>query len=306
MQAMILAAGFGTRLKPYSLIKPKPLFPVLNTPLLVAVVRRLQNAGFTSITVNCHHLSSQIIAALEDFHGVIIQEEPEILGTGGSLRQAMDHLSDEPLLVTNGDIYHTIDCADVYEKHRRSDSHATMVLHDCPRFNTVLVSERRVLGFRSMTAKNQLAFTGIQVVDPVLLSGIAPGRYSCIIDHYRKCINEGVALNYELIKDCMWTDMGTPEDYLGLHAALLNGTMEAWPELEALGTGSVLIDGKCSFGAGSVIEEWGCVGNAVIENDVTISRSVIWDGAHVSANTRVSDCIVMPRRKCTHRKVPLI
>ena len=86
MQAMILAAGFGTRLLPYTKYRPKPLFPVLNTPLLVAAVRRLKKFGFSRIVVNCHHLGEQISAALDDIDGVRIQYEETILGTGGGLR----------------------------------------------------------------------------------------------------------------------------------------------------------------------------------------------------------------------------
>ncbi len=105
MQAMILAAGFGTRLQPYSLIRPKPLFPVLNRPLLLATIDRLKNAGFSLIVVNCHHLRQQIVSAVKDIPGVIVQEEPLILGTGGGLALAARNLNNEPLLVTNGDMF---------------------------------------------------------------------------------------------------------------------------------------------------------------------------------------------------------
>ncbi|NNK15095.1 MAG: NTP transferase domain-containing protein, partial [Desulfofustis sp.] len=75
MQAMILAAGFGTRLLPYTKYLPKPLFPVLNTPLLLAAVKRLKNSGFSKIIVNCHHLGEQIVTCLRDIPGVSVQQE---------------------------------------------------------------------------------------------------------------------------------------------------------------------------------------------------------------------------------------
>ncbi len=109
MQAMILAAGFGTRLQPYSNLRPKPLFPLLNTPLLLLTIQRLQDAGFDHIVVNCHHLKDQIRSLLAGIPGVFLQEETMIMGTGGGLRLAIDLLKDEPLLVSNGDIYHTVD-----------------------------------------------------------------------------------------------------------------------------------------------------------------------------------------------------
>ncbi len=90
MQAMILAAGFGTRLLPHTLLRPKPLFPLLNHPLLLLTIRRLQHAGCDHIVVNCHHLRAQIVAALAGLPGVTVLEEETILGTGGGLRGALD------------------------------------------------------------------------------------------------------------------------------------------------------------------------------------------------------------------------
>ena len=117
---MILAAGLGTRLLPHTLIRPKPLFPVLNQPLLLATIRRLQNLGFDHIVVNCHHLRQQVATALNGIAGVILQEEEVILGTGGGLRRALNLFRDEPLLVSNGDIYHTIDFLRLYNEHKKS------------------------------------------------------------------------------------------------------------------------------------------------------------------------------------------
>lgn len=120
MQAMILAAGFGTRLLPYTLSRPKPLFPILNQPLLLLTIRRLQQAGCDHIVVNCHHLREQIVAALHGIPGVVVQEEVVILGTGGGLRKARALFRDEPVLVTNGDIYHTVDYRRLYRHHQET------------------------------------------------------------------------------------------------------------------------------------------------------------------------------------------
>ncbi len=89
MQAMILAAGLGTRLLPHTSIRPKPLFPVLNSPLLLLTIARLKNFGFDHIIVNCHHLREQIVEAVELIEDVMVIEEEIILGTGGGLRGAV-------------------------------------------------------------------------------------------------------------------------------------------------------------------------------------------------------------------------
>ena len=72
MKAMVLAAGLGTRLQPYTLERPKPLFPVLNTPLLFQTIQKLQSAGFQEIAVNCHHLGRQIEEALSGMGGITV------------------------------------------------------------------------------------------------------------------------------------------------------------------------------------------------------------------------------------------
>lgn len=295
MQAMILAAGFGTRLLPYSLVRPKPLFPILNRPLLLATIERLKNAGFTTITVNCHHLRQQIVDAIIEIPGIIVQEELEILGTGGGLRCALNHLDDEPLFVTNGDIYHTIDYAAVYEHHLNAGSDITMVLHDCQRFNTVSVDEDRVTGFESRrNLPDRKAFTGLQVINPEILSTIEPDTISCIIEHYRTILDTGKKIGTFMAEGANWTDMGTAHDYLDLHKELLLGDIPVWPELHSRHKSSIFIDVDARCDVTTKFEQWACVGKAHIDVGATVKRSVVWDGAMVGAQTNLTDCIVTP------------
>jgi mannose-1-phosphate guanylyltransferase len=295
MQAMILAAGFGTRLLPYTKYRPKPLFPVLNTPLLVAAVRRLKKFGFSRIVVNCHHLGEQIIAALDDIDGVRIQYEEIILGTGGGLRRALDSLEDEPLLVVNGDIYHTIDVAEFYHHHIKSGQAITMAVHDCARFNKLSIRDQCVVDFDGMVqADEQLAFTGIQVVNPDLLTSIKKETPSCGIEYYRSLLAQEITINTRRYKRCNWTDMGTPADYLNLNGDLLSGTKPCWPELDNTGQQNH-IDTRAECADDLIIEDWACIGNARIGQKVKLCRCVVWDGAVVKPGMVLTDEIVVPR-----------
>ncbi len=139
MQAIVLAAGFGTRLRPYTTLRPKPLFPVVNRMLLHRLLGQLAACDCRPVVVNCHHLPEQIVEALKDWPEVQIQIEPEILGTGGALRKALDNMDNDPILVMNGDLYHEIDPEWVYHRHLLSKNDVTLALHDYPRFNTVRV-----------------------------------------------------------------------------------------------------------------------------------------------------------------------
>ncbi|MBU0665539.1 MAG: NDP-sugar synthase [Proteobacteria bacterium] len=293
MQAMILAAGFGTRLLPYTLIRPKPLFPILNHPLLLLTIQRLQQAGCDHIVVNCHYLCEQIVHALQGIPGVLVQEEKSVLGTGGGLRLALDQFRDEPLLVTNGDIYHTIDYQHLYQSHIRKGAPVTLAMHDCSRFNTVAVQDDRVCSFDDRCKGELLAFTGLHVLEPEVLSGIpAQGEYS-IIDLYRQLVEQGQPIAVTRVDDCFWTDMGTVDDYLALHAGLLTGGIPLWPELGLSVESPFLFGGKEKIGRGLLLRDWACVGDAVLGKNSYLQRSVVWDGAVIADGQRVVDQLVV-------------
>ncbi|MBW6519990.1 MAG: nucleotidyltransferase family protein [Desulfoarculaceae bacterium] len=293
MQAMILAAGFGTRLLPYTLVRPKPLFPVLNQPLLLLTIQRLQQAGCDHIVVNCHYLREQIMNALQGIAGVVVQEESAVLGTGGGLRLALDQFRDEPVLVTNGDIYHTIDYQRLYHEHMLQGTPVTMAMHGCPRFNSVAVQGERICSFDDRTKGELLAFTGLHILEPSILSGVPEGEEYSIIDLYRQLIEQGQPISAARVDDCFWTDMGTVEDYLALHGGLLTGKIPVWPELSLPTRGSFLVDTKAKTASDLVLRDWVCMGDAVIGSHTQLQRSVVWDGATIEPGSMVVDQLVV-------------
>ncbi|MFH1217394.1 MAG: sugar phosphate nucleotidyltransferase [Pseudomonadota bacterium] len=286
MKAMVLAAGFGTRLRPYTLLRPKPLFPVLDRPLILRLIDQLRENGFHSILVNCHHLKEQIVDALGACENIHLQEEPIELGTGGGMRMAMDFFGSGPVLVTNGDIFHTIDLAAVYQGHYNSGADATLVLHDYPRFNKVALGpDGNITDFDGGDGQ-RWAFTGIQVLDPALLAIIPPGVFYNIIDCYRYWIEHGKKIRGSIVRNQYWTDMGTPQDYLDLHRTLL--TREPFK-------------GKTPFYRGEGVSvpddfeqaDWLCLGSNVrVGRQSRLERTVVWDGAVVPDGTRLSDTII--------------
>lgn len=296
---MILAAGLGTRLRPFSNIRPKPLFPVLNQPLLYLTIKRLRRAGFKTIVVNAHHLRDQMKSALQGMKGVILQQEDQILGTGGGIRQALTHFDSAPVLIVNGDIYHTIDYAQVYKDHCRSGGQVTLVCHDYPRFNNVYVDERhRVILFHAPTDMTKipwrrLAFTGIHIVNPAVLLRIPPDRFSNIIDGYRDLLQEGVTINSLEMKNIFWSDIGSLTDYLSLHEGLLTGLVPPYKEIRLLSEKTPFcVAENASIGRGVEMKDWTCVGaNARIGNNTLLERVVVWPGADIPAGTELHDTV---------------
>ena len=289
MQAMILAAGFGTRLLPHTLLRPKPLFPILNHPLLRLTIRRLQNAGFDHIVVNCHYLREQIVAALAGMPNLVVLEEETLLGTGGGLRGALAHLRDEPLLVTNGDIYHSVDFAGLYARHLAHRARVSLAVHDYPRFNTIRIAGDSITGFAAAPGEGSLAFTGLHVLDPEILETIAPARPSCIIDHYRKMLAGGGTIAALRVDGSFWTDMGTPEDYLALHGGLLEGRIPRWPEMGGPADTPFLVAAGARLAADLAMEDWCCLGDVEVAGDVRLTRVVAWDKVRIAAGSRLAD-----------------
>lgn len=290
MRAMILAAGLGARLRPYSLQRPKPLFPVLGRPLLLRIVEQLRNAGFTSIVVNAYHLAEQIVALLADQPDIILQQEPMELGTGGGLRMALPHFGEEPVLITNGDIYHDIDYAAVYSQHVRGGSPVTMVMHDYPRFNKVAVEEGLVRDFsrdgdalgRNGSGAGILAFTGVHVVRPAVLRDIPPGVFYSIIDRYQDHLARGGQIASCQVSGHLWFDIGSVADYLDLHRSLLSASHPSFCLAEGV-----------TIGQDVTLDEWGYVGaDASLGDGAHLSRVVVWDGAAIPKGARLQDCLV--------------
>jgi mannose-1-phosphate guanylyltransferase len=224
---------------------------------------------------------------------VVVQEEESILGTGGGLRRALAQLRDEPLLVCNGDIYHTVACDMLYQEHCRGGGKITLAMHYLPRFNSVVVADNRVLHFAGERVADGLAFTGIHVLDPEILESLADHTYSCIIDHYRMLIRQHTSIAVSRCDNCFWSDMGTPDDYLALHQGLLTGNIPRWPELGEE-SGPFLVDSAASLSEGVRLLDWACIGRATIGQGAVLQGSVIWDGAEVAADSAVTGGIVTP------------
>src|ERR687885_2410571 len=154
MRAMILAAGYGTRLWPLTIDRAKPALPFMGRPLVGYVAEYLARYGWREIAVNLHHRPDSVRAALGDGSrfGVRLTyvEEPTILGTGGALDNARDFFGDETFAVVNGKIATDIDLDAALRTHREAEALATLVLRENAareRYSTVEVRDGHVVGF---------------------------------------------------------------------------------------------------------------------------------------------------------------
>ncbi len=238
MKAMILAAGFGTRLKPLTDATPKPLLPVAGTPMIVWNLLLLKRHGILDAVINLHHLGTMIEQALGNGARfgmrITYSHEPVILGTGGGIKQAEGLFGGEPVLVLNGDTLFELDLTALIALHQERDAAATLVLRHDPeaaRWGLVEVTDQaqvmRITGRGRTTSMPTHArmFAGIHILHPRLLRSLAVGKESSIIDAYVQGIQEGERImGYDF--DGYWTDVGTPERYAQVQrdaaAGLLN------------------------------------------------------------------------------------
>jgi len=220
MKSMILAAGMGTRLLPYTEKTPKPLFPVVGRPLLDITIRALKHAGSTAIIINTHHLHQKIDSFIKKKkYGIPVytRHEPVILGTGGGIKNVIDFFDDQPFIVVNSDIVTDIDLRKVYDYHLNHKNPVTLVLYNNHTFNSVSFNKNGfITNFEkesSIPSSAMLTFTGIQVINPVVFDFIPDNVFSSIIDAYKKMISKGEKIKAFISEKDLWQDIGTPVNY---------------------------------------------------------------------------------------------
>ncbi|MBW2645338.1 MAG: NDP-sugar synthase [Deltaproteobacteria bacterium] len=302
MKAMILAAGLGTRVRPLSTLKPKPLFPILNRPIIDILIRQLKKAGCEAIIINTHHLAERITDYLsgQDYGiPVTIRFEPAILGTAGGIKNVEDFWDDRPFIVINTDVLTDINLAEFYRFHISHDNAATLILHDFPKFNNVQVNRADyVIGFDQLgtdrklpTTCRRLAFTGIQVIDPGVLEFIPKGEFASSIDVYQAMLKSGFKVKGYITSNHYWQDIGSFEGYRQGVRDCLEGRCQI-PDI-SLQKGRTYCGSNLVIGENSRFDGWNSIGDSVsIGNNCLISRSVIWDNVTIGDGVTITDSVV--------------
>jgi len=292
MKAMILAAGFGTRLRPLSEIKPKALMPVANKPILARNIEYLVSHGIAEIIVNAHHHSNLLVDYLKDGSSfginIEVKVEPEILGTGGGIKNTEDFWDKEPFFVINSDILTDIDLAAVYKVHQTSGSLVTLVLHDCEPYNQVQVDDQwNITDIAKSNTPGRLAFTGIHMIHPEVLSHIPQGIFSDIIECYRELIRQRKSVRACLVTGHYWRDIGSIASYLEANREIAGN--------------SFVIGPGCSIDSSVKLTDWSVIGeNSHLGKNVALQRSVLWDGVNVKEGVKVVDAVVTSGRVVDH------
>ena len=316
MQAVILAGGKGTRLRPLTVYTPKPIVPLINRPFLLFQIDILRRAGITDITLSLSYQPDKIELLLGDGSdfGVNLRfiTEPNPMGTGGAYRFAADALR-ETTVVLNGDILTDFDLSVILAHHRDNNAEATLALMpvDNPATYGLVETDAdsRIRRFLEKPTPEELAKlnvntvnAGIYVLEPTILDLIPMGENrSFEYDVFPDILRQEKPFYAHIMSGEYWRDIGTPVSYLAAHHDYLMGAIKGF-EIERSEDTDVataaIIDSRSIIGEGCVIKPHARVTNSVIgpgvhiEEKAIVENSVIWSHTRVSSAADVRDAIV--------------
>jgi NDP-sugar pyrophosphorylase family protein len=313
MKAMILAAGFGTRLRPLTNKVPKPMVPIMNRPILEHTIHLLRSHGIHDITVNLHHLPEIIKEHFGDGKNFGVQlhwsHEPEILGTAGGIKKAQQFLEGESFLVINSDVVVDIDLSKVMAFHKAQGSALTLVVRegDSPeQCDPIEVDDNdrivHMVGTSSMNMPDdttRVLFTGIQVMEPEIFDRIPENKfYGTTTDVFPGMLEDGLPM-FAYWHHGYWKDIGTIQSYLDVHKDLLDRRMEGGLPLEnnnsAGGhiTQPVLIGKNCKIDDTVKIGPYAVLGdNCIVGEHATIEHSICWDSVTLSKGSHTKQSVL--------------
>ena len=298
--AFVLAAGYGTRLRPLTYFIPKPLLPIRGEAVVGHTLRSLARLGCESAILNLHHMGDAISGYFgPEYHGLPISysREEQILGTLGALFPLREHLAQADLvLLVNGDTLCDWPWKKLIRQHLRTEADATLLLHKrLP--NQALGGpvgvdrESRVVQLRSSEPIAKVArhhvFMGAHVLAPHLLGRLTGESMDIIGDLYIPLLRENRRIQ-AVVTARKWHDLGTPERYL---AASLDWARRG--KLPGLGRGGLSslqseIDENASLSRAFVGED------AVVQAQARVEESIVLDGAVVSTGCVIRGSIIGP------------
>jgi len=299
MKALILAGGFGTRLRPLSCTRPKLMFPIANRMLLDWVMEGLSKEGVTKVVLAVNYMADAIrreFGTSKYGMEVVYSHEKKPLGTGGPIKKAEKILNedDDPFFVLNGDIISSISYSELYRMHKTLGGKGTISLHeveDPTRFGVVeLGSKNQIRRFvekpKREDAPSNLVNAGVYALDQSVFDLIPQGKKVSIErEVFPVMAARGQLWGYRF--QGFWVDTGKPDDYFLANKLMLERISGKGPVVNkgANVSSRARIISPSIIGTDAIIEEDAHIGPyASIGNEVTVGKG-----------TRIQNAIVFPK-----------
>jgi NDP-sugar pyrophosphorylase family protein len=315
MQAVILAGGKGTRLRPLTIHTPKPVVPIVNRPFLNYQIELLKRAGVTDITLSLSYQPGRIEEIFADGSDYDVRihyaVEASPLGTAGAYRNAEEHLR-ASAIVFNGDVLTDMDLEAIVAFHQQKQAAATIVLVPVENVSAFGVVETDADGrVRRFVEKPKPGETeaktinaGCYILEPHILNYVPAGEtYSFEYQLFPALLAAGEPF-YAYTWDGYWLDIGTPQRYLQAHYDLLGGRVHLYhlerparpafsgegeaPKVDALS----FIDPSCTLKPGVELINSVLGPNCIIEDRAKIEDSVIWAGSRIGTSAIIRKSVV--------------
>lgn len=314
MQALILAGGEGTRLRPLTATVPKPVVPLVDRPFIAFMLDWLHGHGVDDIVISCGFMAAGVRNVLGDgsAYGIRLRyvEEPQPLGTGGAVKFA-ESLLDERFLMLNGDVLTDIDLSAQMARHEQTGARATLALvgvEDPSAYGLVRLREDgSVRGFLEKPSPDQidtnLVNAGAYVLEREVLAGLPDGRPASIErDLFPTLVGDGL---HGVPSDAYWLDIGTPARYLQATYDILDGAVrtsvtEAYDASHLAVAPDATVEGRV-VGPALVGPRARVAGGALVTGRTVLGRDVeIAAGAHVDGSVVLDGAVVGPHASVTH------
>ena len=300
-QAFVLGAGLGMRLRPLTEDLPKPLIPIFGKPLITFVLDHLLAAGVRSFVINTHHLPAAFGEVFADGnyrgHPVQLVHEPEILGTGGGIKNVESLLTEEHFISYSGDLLSDIALAPLLEEHFRAGNDVTLALRETEHGRDVALEGRRIVDIANRYGHpGRYDFAGVGVWNRAVFKRIPAGQHISYISVLAKWIGEGGRIGGVVLKEGQWFNIGSRKEYLAAHRIILEKGWKPryvesrdWPagvaadakiDPSAELAGFYSIGAGCRVGAGAILED-----------------TILWPGAQIASRAHLRNCIVRSQRK---------
>jgi mannose-1-phosphate guanylyltransferase len=300
-QAFVLGAGLGTRLRPLTEDFPKPLIPIFQKPLITFALDHLIDAGLERFVINTHKQPD----LFENFfcdndysgHSVTLVHEPDLLETGGGIKNAERHFGSDPFVTYSGDILTDVNLQPLIDEHFRRGNDVTLALRETGLASEVALRDHRVVDIanRYGTAGN-FDFANVAVWNSNIFQQIPPRRKISFIPIVADWIGKGAQIGGLVMNDGKWFNIGSRTEYLDVHRTILR---EHWipyyvraPEWPQHVAKSAIVDPSAQLRGCSVVGE-----NCQVGERAVLEDTILWPGAQIASKSQLHGCIVRSQKK---------